>query len=207
MSHLFDKPKSKPARRIEQLADEVVRLRSRERELDGEQRTARAEVERLREAHVEELAREAREGSSSKEAANLAKELARAEATAAEPWADRAEAVRRAVRQAEAEVERVKRDEYATLAAELRPDAEAVQQRLTKALTEVVDAARAWDREASRHNVLVKGTGGRHVTELHLGSVVRECRLAVAAGVRPPVPTVAAVVSSEPPAPQAWTAA
>jgi hypothetical protein len=137
----LDTPRGTAAKELAALVNRRASLDEREGELDQQQRAATAEVELMR-ARLADLERAAVSGDKVDEKTRREAEeaLTRARLKAAEPWAERREGVRAAMREADQAVTTFVGAHFDELLAELREDAENAAEDLNRACARVVDA-------------------------------------------------------------------
>jgi hypothetical protein len=191
----LDAPRGEAAKELVALVARRRELDEREGELDQQQRQATAEVELMR-ARLADLERAAVSGEKVDEKTRREAEeaLTRARLKAAEPWAERREGVRAAMREADQAVTSFVGENLDELLAELHEDAEAAAEAVNRACRAVESAY--YERAAVEQRVttiagMVRIPRRGDVQRSRAEAVVREAtRFLEAGGEAPPFLTV-----------------
>lgn len=151
----FAAPRSAEAHALNDMLDHRAELASAARDAENAPHVAAQETQRAS-AELAALERRRHNGDDVPEAELKAAEkaLATARAKTGQPWTERAQGARAALRDADVEIGAYVRDNYDPLNGELSADAEAVKSRVDDALAEVVAAHAAREHVASRANAL-----------------------------------------------------
>jgi hypothetical protein len=185
-------------KKLRQIDRRLAEARQVLRAIDEEQRRALADVktaeaalaEHFSQEHVDEL-----------EPRELHAKLTAARNRAEQPWQQRREGKAQVVRKLETERAWFVQEHLGELAAAKEPAAHAAQERMIKALEEIEEAVREWQRVASHFSGLltvVDGIDGRDVPELHIDAVRLESARALERGIPEPLPRTLYAVEEDP---------
>ena len=152
----FPEPRGGPAVGLNQLLEQRDTLAQRVREIERRLRFASDDVLRLSaELEAIERRRHGGEDVSAAEVTRAEKELAKAQAVAAEPWSERRGGARRALADCEAAAGRFVAANFVALAREVADDAQAACEAVNDALAQVVRAHGEREAVATRTNALI----------------------------------------------------
>jgi hypothetical protein len=166
---------------LEELREERNRAASRVSSLEAEWRTAQASVASASAA----LAEIERHGGSASGRSKAEEALAEAKATAAQPWSERVDGARRAVRDRDSAIRAFVGANLVALVASIEADGELAAQRLNQAVADLLSAAAEWQAAESRLaqtiNVVARPSPG-DVSHPRAGEVVRVVTALASAG-------------------------
>lgn len=183
---------------LDQLAEreeQVAAARAKVDETKQRARHAQAEADRLREALTEAYSVD-----DQAQVDKLTRAKVKADARAAEPWAERTAGSERAANRLQAEVDAWRLQNFRELLAEIEPEAHAAAEAVTTKVAELEQARRHWHEVSARVSALVADVPGINQRTANFDQVdaaVRQLRRDIGS-VPLPLPRMAAIAALVP---------